>query len=184
MFWFSSIFSFILFSLSTCRVQKGNLHLHPITCLRTGSWSVLACGYRPLPVFLLFFFFMLSGILFLFVFRFYFVILCVFIFLPVLWSLPRRGVIGRNSLLAGMALCFQFTWCFLNRLCLFTYASISSPPKVSAKNLSNCVPFGDSVFQSILDQTPSGTWLKVLILESFSSPSVVLSLLFSRLLLQ
>lgn len=32
------------------RVQKGNLNIHPITCLRTGSWSGSASGSGSLPV--------------------------------------------------------------------------------------------------------------------------------------
>ena len=32
------------------RVQKGNLNIHPITCLRTGSWSGSVSGSGSLPV--------------------------------------------------------------------------------------------------------------------------------------
>ena len=32
------------------RVQKGNLNIHPITCLWTGSWSGSGSGSGSLPV--------------------------------------------------------------------------------------------------------------------------------------
>ena len=91
------------------RVQKGNLNIHPITCLRTGSWSGSASGSGSLPVtqfpcsFCLYFSYFWNC-------RFppNYLSTCWFSLDPK--ALAKTSVIGRANPLAGPDHFRRFTW--------------------------------------------------------------------------
>ena len=120
------------------RVQKGNLNIHPITCLRTGSWSGSASGSGFLPV-------SQFPCSFCFLGSFYLSLILVFIFL----------IFGTLDFLRIIIFCLEFVAgdkaSDLGRM--FTKEVLTLPDdKVSSSNIPLARPLGEKI--------PTHSWSK------------------------
>ena len=179
-FVFRFFFSFFFAVHWLNRVQKGNLNIHPITCLRTGSWSGLASGSGSLPVSLSLFFLLFGIILPFAYFSLYFSYFWNFRFPPnylsTRWfsldpkALAKTGVIGRANPLAGPDHFRRFTWyrpdpSLHPRQC-FDFETLTNFPL----DICHTVCLAGSLSSKIILKSPRSTasCLKALTLNSFS----------------